>query len=543
MINSISSMAPLASMEDISLAGTPRPTPRPSPRTRSRWSHRSSLGIILDEEEEDKSDKELDEDQTAIYCDTDSDQTAIDNDTDPLLSTNTDLPIHTSDQTPTAVALRSNGPGYSYSCNSSSPHKLPGCDTKYPLSPLPPPAPPAPHNTNTKPVAQMQFLTPRRNFRKRSELYPVYEYFEIGEAERPAAHDSFNLVFFNFVFQGFTTTLPFSLITVSKKFHQGVFNSCHDSFPDCQDDFSWLKSLPNFLLVSLTLHLISALPSSLFPVRWFSMRVSISIAALVISVLMLVLSFLTNLSLYLIFPCMVLHSIFSGLYITTICGMVARLPTRHTAAVFLGMSMSGAVASLLEFVDILLNLSTRIVIIYYLIIILAAYLIAFDLHFALPLSTYYQNHQTTKQPAVLPVQYRQYTLYTLLYISTCITSAVCPMVLKGIAPLSSIFISKEQSFTILVCYLNYYLSTCLGILAYTFSYLPCSWIPIVLTILRLVLIPILLFSNYLPDTRELVVVVNWDWTAALTVTIFAMLGGFVHMQLVVSTLRYFIVVR
>ena len=49
--------APLASMEDISQVNTPLPTPGPSPRSRHRWSimsHRSSLGIILDEDEDEK---------------------------------------------------------------------------------------------------------------------------------------------------------------------------------------------------------------------------------------------------------------------------------------------------------------------------------------------------------------------------------------------------------------------------------------------------------------------------------------------------------
>ena len=51
--------APLASMEDLSVLGTPIDTPLvtpcPSPRTSKRWSHlshRSSLGTIVDEEEE-----------------------------------------------------------------------------------------------------------------------------------------------------------------------------------------------------------------------------------------------------------------------------------------------------------------------------------------------------------------------------------------------------------------------------------------------------------------------------------------------------------
>ena len=37
-------LAPLASMEDLSVLMTPMSTPGPSPRTRARWSHRSSSG-------------------------------------------------------------------------------------------------------------------------------------------------------------------------------------------------------------------------------------------------------------------------------------------------------------------------------------------------------------------------------------------------------------------------------------------------------------------------------------------------------------------
>ena len=54
---------------------------------------------------------------------------------------------------------------------------------------------------------------------------------------------------------------------------------------------------------------------------------------------------------------------------------------------------------------------------------------------------------------------------------------------------------------------------------------------------RVLLLPLFLISNYLPDTRVLVVVVQWDWTFALSVTIFAFLGGFVIQLLIVSILR------
>ena len=38
-------LAPLASMEDLSVLNTPMTTPGASPRTRARWSHRSSTGM------------------------------------------------------------------------------------------------------------------------------------------------------------------------------------------------------------------------------------------------------------------------------------------------------------------------------------------------------------------------------------------------------------------------------------------------------------------------------------------------------------------
>ena len=139
--------------------------------------------MILDEEEEDdKSDTELDH-QPIV---------SIHADTDPLLSSNeaaytTHPSNHTTAPVPTDVSpdqrLRPNG--------QNSPHKLVSrsCqltagDTNYPL-------PCGTQRSNTKTVAEMKFLTPRRNFRKRSELHPVYEYFEIGEAQRAPAHDRY----------------------------------------------------------------------------------------------------------------------------------------------------------------------------------------------------------------------------------------------------------------------------------------------------------------------------------------------------------------
>ena len=140
-----------------------------------RWSHRSSLGIILDEEEDDKSDAELDDQQTSI-----------DGEKDPLLFSQTVL-VKTNSQISTDVTpdqkLRPNG--------QSSPHKLDSLPCQYAARDTKYPSQCGKQGQNTKEVVEMQFLTPRRNFRKRSELHPVYEYFEIGDEQRKRApsHD------------------------------------------------------------------------------------------------------------------------------------------------------------------------------------------------------------------------------------------------------------------------------------------------------------------------------------------------------------------
>jgi len=207
----------------------------------------------------------------------------------------------------------------------------------------------------------------------------------------------------------------------------------------------------------------------------------------------------------------------------------------YVTAIFLGVNLSGMIASLLELFLIYLNPSSRVLIIYYLIFILAIYLIAFDLHFALPLNTYYQHYHRAVCTPANSTSVSEYLLYLLLYISTCLTYTIYPVVIQDTSPLSDIFTNK--SFTLMVCYLSFYLSTFLGIFASTFSRLPCSWLPVLIVTVRFILLPLFLFSNYLPDTRVLVVLVQWDWTFALLLNIFSFLGGFVLQLLVVAILR------
>ena len=106
-------------------------------------------------------------------------QTSIDGETDPLLFSNKPR-VKTNNLISTDVTgdqkLRPNG--------RSSPHKLVSLPRQYAARDTKYPSQCAKLGKNTKEVVEMQFLTPRRNFRKRSELHPVYEYFEIEEAER-----------------------------------------------------------------------------------------------------------------------------------------------------------------------------------------------------------------------------------------------------------------------------------------------------------------------------------------------------------------------
>ena len=89
--------------------------------------------------------------------------------------------------------------------------------------------------------------------------------------------------------------------------------------------------------MSLSLKLLTALPSSFFPVRWFSLRVSSSLIMLVVTSLTMILCVLASLGPGLLFPCLLLLSVFTGLYLSSLVGMVARLPTQYSVTVFIGM--------------------------------------------------------------------------------------------------------------------------------------------------------------------------------------------------------------
>ena len=89
-----------------------------------------------------------------------------------------------------------------------------------------------------------------------------------------------NLVFLNFLFQGFSIALPFNLIMVSDIFFK--VNSIIPEWSKYVKIFSqyllvdneassissqWTSSLPNVLLTTFSIQLLIALPTSFFPVR------------------------------------------------------------------------------------------------------------------------------------------------------------------------------------------------------------------------------------------------------------------------------------
>ena len=149
----------------------------------SRWSHRSSLGIIIDEEEEedDKSEAELNDKQASIESETDA-----------LLFSSKSKLKYSGGISPDVTGhqkLKANG--------QSSPNKLVGLPCQYAIRDTKYPTQCGKHGRDTKEVVEMQFLTPRRNFRKRSELHPVDEYFEIGDTTLHTTHDRYYTLVFD----------------------------------------------------------------------------------------------------------------------------------------------------------------------------------------------------------------------------------------------------------------------------------------------------------------------------------------------------------
>lgn len=232
--------APLASMEDISQFNTPLPTPGPSPRSRHRWSQRSSLGIIVDEEETnfdkfdpvpeyevtDKCDEADDvTDDVDNIADNDNNETLTD--TDQLLPAGADIfttpgpsSVPVIDTKPPLMTpiRRQNGAQFSSTIPRSEVTKA-MTRTRTNVS--------GPRFTSSPSVTirDTQFLTPRRqrNYRKHGEYHQLE--MPTTTSMRHLVRDRFKLVWLNLMFQGFAITLPFNLIIVSNTFYKYLFTS------------------------------------------------------------------------------------------------------------------------------------------------------------------------------------------------------------------------------------------------------------------------------------------------------------------------------
>ena len=66
---------------------------------------------------------------------------------------------------------------------------------------------------------------------------------------------------------------------------------------------------------------------------------------------------------------------------------------------------------------------------------------------------------------------------------------------------------------------------------------PLTWLASLLTVIRFLLVLVFLVSNYLPASRAMTVVIHWDWTLAITVTVFSLLGGFISHHVRARILR------
>ena len=135
------------------------------------------MGVILDEDEEiENSDIELEDHP---------------NENDPLLLDHTSTNGHSFEGLADAQEQQKSTANGQISLHKLQPpsYQYIGRDTKHPSQF-------GKQDTLTKEVVEMQFLTPRRNFRKRSELHPAAdEYYEIGEASRERVHAQDRWVF------------------------------------------------------------------------------------------------------------------------------------------------------------------------------------------------------------------------------------------------------------------------------------------------------------------------------------------------------------
>merc|ERR1711879_756314 len=181
--------------------------------------------------------------------------------------------------------------------------------------------------------------------------------------------------------------------------------------------------------------------------------------------------------------------------------MVARLPSHYSVTVFLGMNLSGVFVCLLESCLLSLmpvSLDVRLVSVYYLILVLAAYLVSFDLLYALPCCDYYQHYVHKCKPKIDTKATNNMLDTLVLFMSVAVTFTIFPTVFQDIKPLSVEMLQTGKLFTITTCYLNFYTSSIIGQFAAIFSYLPFSWLPSVMTLVRVCLLGVFLASNYVP---------------------------------------------
>ena len=269
--------------------------------------------------------------------------------------------------------------------------------------------------------------------------------------------------------------------------------------------------------------------------RWFPLRASISLAGLIITLLLLLFSVMASLDPHLLLLLLLLHFLLGGVHTTSILGQAARLPSIYPGAVLLGASLSGVVASLLSSAQAESKLATRITLIYGLILLLAGYLTAFDIHFALPLNLFYQRHIDRCRPASRS-KVSPFSLSHLhLFLSCLLTHLILPSVLHSMAPLAPSW-QASLHFSSLLGFANFHLAFATGVFAAVFSLLPSCWLLLLLTLVRIILLPLLLFANIFPDTRTMPVLLTWDWTLILTITLSGLLAGYLTTATFLSSL-------
>lgn len=344
-------------------------------------------------------------------------------------------------------------------------------------------------------------------------------------------YDKWKLVFLIFMLHGLGTLMPWNMfITAKSYFVDFKLNSTLTSDGDSSYSTNFLayigfaSQIPN--VIFNWLNVFVNMGGDLTKRIVWSILIEICVFIVTVVLAMMDSSAWPGAFFWITMLCVVILNMANGIYQNTVFGMVATLPIKYTGAVVLGSNISGLFATIISICSSLIFNSQRTAAIYYFITAMFVLLVCFDTYFALPLNRFYRYNELmrekeTKQVSVDDKGKTPYwaifkkafpQLFNVFFVFF-ITLAVFPAVHSDIKPLDSNFIIPEKLFVPITCFLTFNFFAMLGSSCTSWVQWPTPkylWIPVVL---RVVFLPLFLFSNYHPKDviRSLPVFITNDY--------------------------------